>query len=87
MKLRGGRCRYKIPEHSQVLAVYIFGNQRHNQMVSYVLQLCKIEDIGDNKKRGRPELAGVYDDRIEFKPIPDKPYKVTVRYLPPVMEF
>ena len=87
MKLRTGQALYKIPEHSQILCVYIEGNQRHNQMWSYLLQLIDIGDLGLNKARGRPTYCAVFENKIEFSPVPNKPYKVRVRYVPPIKEY
>jgi len=37
--------------------------------------------------RGRPTGYFAFDDKIKFWPVPDKPYKARVRYVPPVAEF
>lgn len=94
MKLRRGRAVYKVPPYSQILCAYVEGNQRHNQMVSYMLQQVDLGDlasVGDDERRkipmAMPTTFAVFDEKIEFWPRPDKAYKVTVRYLPPMMEF
>ena len=89
MKLRRGRASYKIPAHSQIVGVHIGGNQKHNQMVSYAVMQVRLEEIGVNTVYGFPTRWAVTDfgTKIVFKPVPDKAYNVTVRYLPPMMEF
>jgi hypothetical protein len=39
-----------------------------------------------NLEAGRPRVCAIFVNTIEFSPPPDKPYVVTVRYLPPLME-
>ena len=92
MKLRRGRPSYKIPGHSQILSVYIEGNQRHNQMCAFILQHVAISDIPNPAKNSKPSLGQptvccVRYKSIEFFPIPDKSYVVKIRYVPPIMEF
>ena len=88
MKLKTKQPRYKLPPYSEVLAVYIEGNQRHNQMHDIMLPMLPIDQLGgDVTKSGRPERCGVYAGFIEFTPKPDKPYAVKVRYVPPIAEF
>ena len=86
MKLRTGRSVYKIPEHSQVLLAVIEGNQKH-----YVLIQINRRELPLPKNlrriRGRPTGYFAFDDKIKFWPVPDKPYKARVRYVPPVAEF
>ena len=87
MKLRRGRAAYKFPEHSQVLNVWIQGNQPHNQMFDYAIQLVsrsELEAISGRRLLGFPALACVSHGRIEFYPIPDHMYTARVRYVPPV---
>ncbi len=89
MKLRRGESRYKIPPHSEMLQVYVEGNQEHNQMVGYVLaQVSNTEMSGMNSAHlGMPMYFAVAPEQIDFWPAPDKPYVVKVRYTPPVQEF
>ena len=90
MKLRTGRSVYKLPEHSQVLLVIIEGNQKHNQDVDYVLIQIDKRELPIGKKlrhvRGIPTGYFVFTNKIEFWPVPDKPYKARVRYVPPITE-
>lgn len=90
MKLRRGRAQYKFPECSQIYSAWVEGNQKHNQEVSYVLYQVELSDLGafrKNKLLGRPTSFAVFDGRVEFWPVPDKPYVVKVRYAPPIKEY
>ncbi len=88
MKLRKGRPRYKIPPHSDILNVVVEGNQRHNQMVAYVLmQVAFGYDGKPQANCAMPRQFAIVGNKIEFWPVPDKAYRVKVRYTPPVAEF
>jgi hypothetical protein len=87
MKLQTGKARYKIPAQSQILGVYVDGNQPHNQMCSIMLRQVRLGEIEPSDVRGFPVYFFIIDDTIEFSPVPDKPYVVTVRYVPPIQEF
>ena len=91
MKLRTGRSTYPLPKHSQILWVVIEGNQKHNQGVDFVLIGIDNRELPVPKKlrpiRGRPTGYFVFDGKIKFWPVPDKPYKARVRYVPPIMEW
>lgn len=87
MKLRKGKPRYKIPAHSDIIGVYVEGNQKHNQMCHYALQRVALEELPNIMHLGMPALYSVLHEIIEFSPPPDKPYVVKVRYTPPVQEF
>ena len=51
MKLKTKQPRYKLPPYSQVLAVYIEGNQRHNQMHAIMLPMIPVDQLrGDSTK-------------------------------------
>lgn len=86
MKLRKGKTKYKLPAYSQVVAAWIEGNQKHNQLHRYVLQIVNLWALERNLEAGRPRVCAIFANTIEFSPPPDKPYVVTVRYLPPFME-
>lgn len=93
MKLRTGHPRYKIPAFSRIETVLVEGNQKYNQTCAMRLQQVPIGDIEISETRGFPVYFSVYQsvdgglNLIEFYPVPDKPYKVTIRYLPPLQEF
>lgn len=93
MKLRTGHPRYKIPAFSRIETVLVEGNQKHNQMRAMRLQQVPLGEIRTNETRGFPVRFSVYQsvdgglNLIEFYPVPDKPYKVVIRYLPPLQEF
>lgn len=93
MKLKTGNPRYKIPAFSRIETVLVEGNQKHNQMCAMRLQQIPLGEIRIDETRGFPVCFSVYQsvggklNIIEFYPIPDKPYKVVIRYLPPLQEF
>lgn len=92
MKLRKGRARYRIPEHSQIMHVLIEGNQHHNQMVAIMLQQVNLSDIPkpawrNREKHDMPRVFAIFEDQIEFYPTPDKAYVVRGRFTPPIKEF
>ncbi len=87
MKLRRGKPRYTIPAHSSIVGVYIEGNQKHNQMCSYVLYQVTLEDVRQTSILGMPNHYAIENDSIIFDPAPDKSYLVKVRYTPPIAEF
>jgi hypothetical protein len=91
MKLRTKKSRYKIPPISQIIGMYVEGNQKHNQMCSYALYRVSLEEFF-KAKTGALGFPTRYcidhgGNMIEFDPIPDKPYIVKMRYVPPVQEF
>ena len=89
MKLRRGKALYKFPPHSEFHSAWIEGNQRHNQIYDIALQfVAKGQFPRPNKPwLGLPQYISITHNSIEFYPIPDKPYIVKVRYLPPVQEW
>jgi len=89
MKLRTGRQKYKLPEHSQILAVFVEGNQKYNQMINHHIMQMQPENFHKelNSIQGFPTVCACSHNRIEFWPIPDKPYIVRVQYLPPIKEY
>lgn len=88
MKLKVGKPRYNLPPYSQILGVYVLGNQKHNQMISFNLYQVPIAQLVEAKpaQLAMPTMYSVCGDTIEFWPPPDRPYTVTVRYTTPVME-
>jgi hypothetical protein len=89
MKLRTGRSTYPLPKHSQILLVLIEGNQKHNQGIDFALRpisLSDMDEVSKQKIRAIPTVFTIIHGRIEFWPVPSKPYKVRVRYVPPIME-
>lgn len=94
MKLRTGHPRYKIPAFSRIETVLVAGNQKHNQMCAMRLYQIPLGEMSSaNELRGFPIRFSVFQSAdgklniMEFYPVPDKPYKVLVRYLPPLQEF
>jgi hypothetical protein len=87
MKLRTGQYKYKTPLIGRVECVYLPGNQKHNQMCSIMLRHVAAGALPCRLERGIPTLFAVIRNSIEFYPVPDKPYVVTVRYTPPLQEF
>lgn len=88
MKLKTGQPRYRFPAHSRIQGAHIVGNQRHNQMNSIMLsQIRRDEWSAVGRTRGIPTWFAIYENTIEFFPIPDKPYVVKVQFYPPIQEF
>lgn len=93
MKLRNGEAIYTIPEHSDILGVRVEGNQPENQMWAKHIVKIRSSELQQIKSRyrkplqGLPEFACFMKETVEFWPVPDKEYIVTLRYTPPVKEF
>jgi hypothetical protein len=87
MKLRTGKSKYKVPCVGRIDHAFLEGNQKHNQMHS--IALCQMDPASLPRSAGRgiPVYFSYLNETIEFYPVPDKPYVVTVRYTPPMQEF
>jgi hypothetical protein len=91
MKLRTGRSEYKIVPVGRVDHAFIEGNQLHNQMYDLMLRQIELRDSAnlDFSFQGVPTVFAInpIKNTIKFWPAPNKPYKVRVRYQPPMQEF
>ena len=88
MIIKRGKVRYKFPPHSSIFQATI-GDRRRCEVV-YMLQEVHPLDLKKSMEPpGKPTRFTIYTgtNEIEFYPPPDKPYKVTVRYAPPIKEW
>lgn len=86
MRLRKGQRDYKIPEHWQIMQVFVTV-----QNAACALQHVTLNDWfkcreGSQYLRSLPKFYYVCGNNIMLYPIPDKAYTMTVRYLPLVKE-
>lgn len=86
MRLKPGQGTYKFPPCGKVNEAVVQGNQKHNQMASYILYPLSVEDYlrRDQTKVGFPTSYVVIGSEIKFWPIPDHAYLVRVCYTPPM---
>lgn len=83
MKLRKGQQSYKIPAHFQIMQVFV-----EHKGVNYVLRQALVDQYMDlrDAKPARPIVFFPCGNNIMVRPKPDRAYKMTVRYIPPVAE-
>lgn len=88
MKIKTKIREYKIPDIHQVCLVAVrtaMVDYRLCQIaISEMFKLSNVPDIDD--VLGMPTMFAVNMNRLYLWPIPDKPYEMIVRYLPPMKE-